>query len=707
MNERSEIIKELLSVLSRYKEEIAASWAERIHLAAGSQDGDLSRAEILTSTLRGVGALIEALRTSSFATLEDPSGEDWLVRVQKRFENGGVSGALLLCKEAALPFIVSAYPQDAPLAWAMVSELDDCLLQMAGQLNTLSAAEMSRQLKDQHARMVLMLKVVQQATSFLEMDSVLRSVASGIMAAAGVDHCVYYLVSEDQHQVILRRGIGAFPTLPIPVDPILDQPLDPVYEAFIRQVLEQKRPLASNDVQADPRVNQPVARALGFKSVLAVPLVVHDRVLALAMTGTVSDYHPFTEEQIELAGGIASAAALAIENARLYEESRKQQAENQGIQRVTSALLQELDLKEVLEIVCLEAQQMTGARGSAVYFLESAEELQCVFNTGEEPTFERVPLEGSLGGTALREGKPILMNDPAGERRVFRREASPLNLLVVPLMAKEDKIGTLYMVNKPGGFTPNDLRSICIFADQAAIAIKNARLHQQMRYLAALEERDRLAREMHDNVAQSLSALKLQASFIGELLRNGQIEQAQKQLAELTQAATEAHTDVREAIFSLHNSASNDAEFLPTLQAYLERYQKSYGIKAHLSVQQGTVISLSPKAVVQMTRIIQEALTNVRKHAQAHTAWVRLEQKGDLLTITVEDDGQGFDPAAIFERDRDSGGVGLQVMRERAQSIGGDLQIDARPGRGTRIVAWTPLSTKDEKEYGAFARIAG
>ena len=160
----------------------------------------------------------------------------------------------------------------------------------------------------------------------------------------------------------------------------------------------------------------------------------------------------------------------------------------------------------------------------------------------------------------------------------------------------------------------------------------------------------------------------------------------------MKRTASEAQEDAREAIFGLRHSASSQAEIVPMLQARLERFRKVYGMDARLVVQDESLSALPTATVVQLTQIIQEALANVRKHANAKTISVYLARSGGHLIATVEDDGKGFDFGAMLAREYS--GVGLQIMHERAQSVGGDLEI-ATSGEGTRVVVRVPV--EDER----------
>jgi signal transduction histidine kinase len=213
--------------------------------------------------------------------------------------------------------------------------------------------------------------------------------------------------------------------------------------------------------------------------------------------------------------------------------------------------------------------------------------------------------------------------------------------------------------------------------------------------LAALEERDRLAREMHDNLSQALGILKMRLAMASDLLGENQIEQVRMNLSEMKEIAAEAYTDAREVIFSLRSSTSAGADFLPSLARYLSKYRASYGVNVQLEAVNAITDGLTVQTATQVIRIIQEALTNVRKHARARQVCVRVVAEGNQARITIEDDGQGFDP--VHSLLDGAYGFGLRVMQERAESVGGRLEIDAHMGRGTRIGLWVPLSSGEDQ----------
>lgn len=216
------------------------------------------------------------------------------------------------------------------------------------------------------------------------------------------------------------------------------------------------------------------------------------------------------------------------------------------------------------------------------------------------------------------------------------------------------------------------------------------RLLQQQRLVATLQERDRVARELHDSLGQVLGYVKMQAQAARGLLARDQVEEADRYLAQLAAAAQEAHADVRAYILEARSDIAAEAGFCAALRHYLRRFSEIYGLATDLTVAPDVVDdSLEPMVAVQLLRIIQEALTNARKHAGAQRVQVNLSQTANTLTACVQDDGAGFDPVSM-EALRGQN-FGLSVMRERAAEIGGSVRIESAPGAGTRVVIAVPL----------------
>jgi signal transduction histidine kinase len=213
----------------------------------------------------------------------------------------------------------------------------------------------------------------------------------------------------------------------------------------------------------------------------------------------------------------------------------------------------------------------------------------------------------------------------------------------------------------------------------------------QLRLLAVLEERDRIGREMHDGLAQVLGYVNTKAQAAQEFLKAGDDKAAERQLQELVGAAREAYTDAREVIVGLRMNGVPERGLAELADEYVERFRRQSGVAAELVVASSWWADALPaKVKVQALRIIQEALTNARKHARASRVVVSLETENDTAVISVEDDGCGFMLSRLLRPDFSR--YGLRTMRERAQAVGGSLRIESAPGKGTSIIAILPLS---------------
>jgi signal transduction histidine kinase len=354
---------------------------------------------------------------------------------------------------------------------------------------------------------------------------------------------------------------------------------------------------------------------------------------------------------------------------------------SESFRRVTNALLQTLiGLDETLDIVCAEARKLTGATGSAVLLWEDEGMLQIRSSSGTPlPALEHVPTGASFAGRVIAEGKPLLLNEPNSEIQAYYQSPNLTTLLATPMQTNNQTIGTIDVVNKEGGFTQEDIHIMTLFADQAAIAIENARLHENSQQLAILQERQRLARELHDSVTQTLYSIKLYTDATRMALSSGQTQTAAENLEELRILAREAMLDMRMLIFELHPPKLEKEGLATALQARLEAVEARSGFQINFFVENERPL---PRLLEEeLYRIVQEALNNVVKNANAQVVTVHLWYEKDRLIMEVQDDGLGFD----LESARQSGGLGLKSIEERTNRIGGELTIDSIVGQGTKL----------------------
>ena len=297
----------------------------------------------------------------------------------------------------------------------------------------------------------------------------------------------------------------------------------------------------------------------------------------------------------------------------------------------------------------------------------------------------------------LAHGEPIRMPDiwdDSDVAQMFRRVVGGsamrpsleviTSLMWVPLIVRERPIGLLSLTNpRFDAFSPRDATLALAIARQAAVAIENARLHERARQAAILEERQRLARELHDSVTQSLYAIGLYAEAAGRALADGEPDTAVSNVREIGAATQDALAEMRLLLFELRPPLLEEHGLAAALRARLQAVEARAGLTAEFACRgEGR---LAPEREQELFRVVQEALNNVLKHAHARHVRVRLELTSDCAVIEVADDGVGFEPAQ-----HGADGYGLPGMRERAERLGGCLQIESAPGAGTRVRVEVP-----------------
>lgn len=264
--------------------------------------------------------------------------------------------------------------------------------------------------------------------------------------------------------------------------------------------------------------------------------------------------------------------------------------------------------------------------------------------------------------------------------------------VAVPLRVGERLLGTLAVASRSTRrFGALELATLESLASVAAVAIDNARLYRRLRELAMVEERNRIARELHDGLAQVLAYVGTKSEAAISLLDSGRSAEARTQLVELGSAARSVYVDVREAILGLSSPLEPGQGVVPAIRDYAARYAEAAKLPTQvIATPDAETIRLAPAAEAQALRIVQEALRNVRKHAAARRVVVEARREGDELLVEVHDDGQGFDPSAVPGSDWPH--FGIATMRERAASVGGSLEIASGRGSGTAVRVRLPIA---------------
>jgi signal transduction histidine kinase len=380
---------------------------------------------------------------------------------------------------------------------------------------------------------------------------------------------------------------------------------------------------------------------------------------------------------------LATLAATALERCRLFAEVERREERTRALYDVGLQIASSQDLDRVLSLVTTQARELVGGKAAGLCLMNEQSGRLCLAHTTGEPRPAIARATAQFGG----EGPLLHFGDAPAPRCPALHDSE--HAVRSPLVVGSSVVGELCLIDEEEErFSSEDRALLASLADLAAIAIHNARLAERERQVAVLEERDHLAREIHDTLAQVLGYLHLKSATTRKHMEEGDVARASDELQEMQDLAHEAYVDVREAILGLRETVAPAGGIVGSLRQYLQKFGRQSGIEARLLAPAGVRAALAPDAEIQLLRVVQEALTNVRKHAAATRATVRLEEDGAALCIAVEDNGRGFDAARI---ERDEGRrFGLQSMRERVEGAGGQFKVESAPGAGTRIVVLLP-----------------
>ena len=382
-------------------------------------------------------------------------------------------------------------------------------------------------------------------------------------------------------------------------------------------------------------------------------------------------------EQLNLVSILATEITAALEGVHLRA---RQMATLYAVDQATQ---EHHELDTLLRRVLATTVAGWGAQAGAILLAEGANgawSIRAHQGLGDDLGSAKFGLVLRLAEKARSAGRLVVQQRPDSEDGLG-------SVAVVLLQAEGETIGALFLgAAQPGIFTPAQVDLLTAIAHQIALAVRNVQLYSRLRQMAVLEERYRLSREMHDGLAQTLGYLGMQAERLDRLLTEGRVEQLKQELGELRQAIAEAYLDVREAIDGLRLAVEQPGGLVKALQMHLEDFARRTGLDVDYTGLEDPG-ELPPEVALHLLRIAQEALTNVRRHAQARHVWVRLMRENGHLELTVADDGRGFDPA--LPQGRHS--VGLASMRERARSLDGQFTLATSPGQGTRVTVRVPL----------------
>ena len=376
----------------------------------------------------------------------------------------------------------------------------------------------------------------------------------------------------------------------------------------------------------------------------------------------------------DLAEKIGTAAALATSLADLRREEHQRTA----LYGVALQLTGRAELRELLDLITKHARELLGAERAVA----------CL----ADPRIDGHSVDWTDRLAIADDGSTCLLAHPSDESG--RRSPQPglpgparrarADVLARPLHGADGFLGELCVMRSTGvPFTDRDRELLGALADMAAIAVGTARLREAEQQYTIVAERDRIARELHDSIAQVLGVIHLRLRSLEPEVQDVPGNGVATEISDLAEIADEAYKDVREAILGLRESVTSADGLEGALGEYLRKYSRQTGIKATLHCNGSARRALTPRSEIQLLRVVQEALTNVRKHAGARIATVNLNADDGVVLLEVKDDGSGFDPGRLEEAlDH---GFGLASMRERVEQIGGTLAVHTAPGQGTRV----------------------
>ncbi|TKJ29885.1 MAG: hypothetical protein CEE40_06795 [Chloroflexi bacterium B3_Chlor] len=525
----------------------------------------------------------------------------------------------------------------------------------------------TEELQRQTRRLLTLNTVAGTVNRSLDMDEMLQTGLKKVLDLLGLDAGEIWLLNGAEGVMSLHSHYGQQPEFRekdahVSVD-----------ECLCGLVARSGQAMMSTDTSSDPRLSRTACRQGGYRSTVAVPLTSREKTLGVLALHHREPNH-FQAQDLELLDAIGKQLGVAVQNAQLYsemeEEVRERTRHLELLYEITGVISSHLQNRPLLQEIVSQTAHAAEAQGGIV------------MTAGRPDDWHRQATHGRPSEELAEKVSGLLKGE---------EESLDADFLTARISSQGEIVGALGLEGKAGHrpFTNEDAQLLQGVAAQAAIALENAELYSEVQGVAILEERERLAREVHDGLAQTLGYLRLRLKVAGEYLSKGEVAEAEQILADMITTTEEAYAGAREAIADLRSAVFEGADFISTLDAYLEEFGLQNRIKTSLVVEAETEIRPPAIQAVQLVRIVQQAVANVRKHSKATTVVVRLRKENESVVMTIEDDGQGFD---VHEVSRRKGWhFGLNIMRERAESLNGTLEIHSRPGQGTKVIATVPL----------------
>jgi len=389
--------------------------------------------------------------------------------------------------------------------------------------------------------------------------------------------------------------------------------------------------------------------------------------------------------------------AEEIARASLEQAVEERTHELSTVLEVSKKVASTLELEPLLEVILDQIKSVIPYSGVAIFTLQDGQLEAAAYQIPNQPQ-QVHPIHLTLSNAGaykeVIQGRNVMIIDDINgdsplARALYETAELPIHLsfsharswIGIPLVVKDRVIGLLSLThNEPGYYTQQHARLALTIANQVAVAIENARLYEQAHNLAALEERQRIARELHDSVTQLLYGIRLYSTAASHSIRENNLMQVEQDLLEIKDNALQALQEMRLLIFELHPPMLKEAGLVAALQTSLDSVEARTGLQTDLKVE-GGINRLPTSIEVELFRIAMEALNNLVKYARAKRVTVDLRSTNGRVFMDICDNGVGFDLSAA----KLSNGLGLRNMEERARRMGANLEITSAPGVGTQV----------------------
>ncbi len=552
------------------------------------------------------------------------------------------------------------------------------------------------------ARLVALHRASLELVSDLSLEAVLDRIARLARDQAGARYAALGVLDEDGKLI-------HFITVGMTSDEIRQMAHPPIGLGLIGAIARERRTIRIPDIAQDDR-------SVGFPpnhppmtSFLGVPILSGNQLLGQIYLTDKEDYTEFTRDDERVIEMLAAYAAVAIVNARMYnelEERDKSLSQRNKDLRLLNDIGEMLantsEIDKILEKTLDYIMSYLDVEAGEVFLTEEdGLSLRMAIHRGEDAdvfwTKDQFRLGEGFIGLVAESGKPLISTSLDQDVRFLRRQVVNAGfkcLACIPLISHTNMIGVLGIATrKLQRLEPREINLLTSIGTWTGTAIENVRLNQQGRRLAVLEERERIGMDLHDGIIQSIYAVGLALDYARMEVETN----PDKALVKVEQAIEGLNTtirDIRTYIMDLRPRQFRGENLMESLQRLIDETRANTELEISLTGPDTGLLILPTPISTALFHISQEALANAAKHAEAHLVKMSLWTVPSRVMMEISDDGVGFDLSKVSL----ALGHGLANMRTRARKMGGDIEVNSEPGKGTTILTWIPLDQNDDAD---------